>query len=234
MHCPYLFLSNLFMIRALFAIPPCGRCVINYGRSVRAGSRQVWETRPIAPASGWRERKGSIKGRGEPLFVAISARASIKLPRCVRAPGFNLAAVHRKRWNGDLSHARRLRVLGARLRRHYPREFFQNSASGLWPRPSEPPTIEMWRAVVFRVDRIGEAETARYWKIGEDYETRLPLISNDCRGFRAASLQRSESDCLLEEVDGLMSGSYRDSMLNDLEIACPRGTSIALISCREA
>jgi len=88
---------------------------------------------PRHPAGG--RGKAALK-EGTNLFLWQFQRASIKLPRCVRAPGFNLAAVRRKRSNEDLSHARRLRVLGARLLRHRPRESFQNSASGLWWRPA--------------------------------------------------------------------------------------------------
>jgi len=67
---------------------------------------------PRHPAGG--RGKGALK-EGANFFLWQFQRASIKLPRCVRAPGFNLAAVHRKRSNEDLSHARRLRLLGARL-----------------------------------------------------------------------------------------------------------------------
>lgn len=60
---------------------PISRCgqralLIITGESVHAVSRKLWETRTIASASGWRERKGSIKGRDKLLFAVISARVN--------------------------------------------------------------------------------------------------------------------------------------------------------------
>lgn len=72
---------------------------INYER-IGMRSSKVWETRTAAPAG-----KGALKEEMN-FFVAISARASIKLPRCIRTLGFDRDHIgSASRLNETLSHA---------------------------------------------------------------------------------------------------------------------------------